>query len=54
MIVATDATLALLPFDALVSSDGRWLGEFLEITLVDAARDLMDFGNAPSGHTPRL
>lgn len=52
LIVAADAALNAMPFDALTWTDGRWLLDAFPVSFVDVARDLLRFGKEGAGNDP--
>ena len=52
LIVAGDAAINSIPFDALVWTDGRWLLDALPVTFVDVGRDVLRFGHDRPGNEP--
>jgi len=50
LFIAPDGELALLPFEALLTNDGRRLIEDYSISYLDCGRDVLRFGPAP--HAP--
>ncbi len=54
LLISPDGPLNLLPFEVLVSPDGRYLAETTQVTLLSSGRDLLRFDGAPEPRDPPL